>query len=221
MRKIKQRLILLYYLPTLIIGCNAGSSEKTAQCNPCMVFSITNHGDGFNGDIKSQAESILGVPFTNGIAAADALCNFAESKPSSLAGASYKALLVDGVNRSWNPNINWVIYPNTSYINTRNEVVGLSTESAIIPVPTQNSFVVTIEFAWTGLGGIHQPLWQASQDNCLAWTSSDAAIYGNIGYENYLHSEWALSDYQLFSGNMSCNNTKSSNLPIGLICVQQ
>lgn len=214
---------LICLLPITLVACNGGggSNDSSSQhCNPCTIYGAINKGQGFNGNLIAQASILLNSTFTNGITAADALCNSDESKPILPAGAVYKALLADGVNRGWNPNINWVIYPNTVYLNTNGSVVAVSSESSIFSFPTESNLVMNIQFAWTGLGG-GSTLWQAGTDNCNNWSSSDSSLWGNSGYEDYLTPAYARSIYQIYQGNMGCNLSKSSNLPIGLICIQQ
>ncbi len=212
---------LICFLLITLTACNGGTSGSLLQpCNPCIIYGATNKGKGFNGNIKMEASILLNTTFNNGITAADALCNSDESKPRLPTNAVYRALLVDGVNRSWNPDINWIISPNTVYLNTSSSVIATSTESAIFSFPTESNLVMNIQFAWTGLGG-GSTLWQAGTDNCNNWSSSDSSLWGNSGYEDYLTPAYARSIYQIYQGNMGCNLSQSSNLPIGLICIQQ
>lgn len=216
----KRRLVC--FLPIMLIACNGGGSggSSSQPCNPCSIYGATNNGQGFNGNLTAQAGVLLNSTFSNGVAAADALCNSDESKPLLPAGAVYKALLVDGVNRGWNPNINWVIYPNTVYLNTRGSVVAISSESAIFSFPTESNLVMYTQFAWTGLGG-GSTNWQAGANNCNSWSSNESSLWGNSGYEDYLQPAYARSFYQIYQGDMTCNLSQSSNLAIGLICIQQ
>ena len=78
-----------------------------------------------------------------------------------------------------------------------------------------------IGFAWSGLGTSLKAPWQYGVNNCNSWSSSESSIIGNMGYEDYSKPSYALSSYQLYQGDNPCNQNQSSNLPIGLICVQQ
>lgn len=221
MFKINNKLMMSLSVGIFMTACNSGNSSS-APCNPCTVYAANNKSMGFNGNIKLAAESLLQTSFANAIVAADALCNSDESKPALPNSAYYKALLVENGIRGWNPTINWVIHPNTTYINTNNQVIGISTESSIIDFPTQNSFVSFIGFAWTGLGGSSKStLWEVNQDTCNGWTSADPELYGSIGFEDYTRSVYESSSYQIFSGNTNCNSSNLSGYPSGLICVQQ
>ncbi|MBX9865605.1 MAG: DUF1554 domain-containing protein [Burkholderiales bacterium] len=216
--------ILFLLLPLTLLGCNSGTSTVTPSqpCNPCMVYGATNQGNGFNGNLKAQAATILNTTYSNGITAADALCNFDESKPALPSSATYKALLVDGVNRGWNPTINWVLHSNTTYVNSSGNLIGISTESAILNFPTESNFAMFIGLAWSGLGGSSaSTVWQAGVDNCSGWSSAESSVWGNTGYEDYADPTYALIPVQLFQGNNKCNQNQSGSLPIGLICVQQ
>lgn len=217
--------LFICFVPVSIIACGSGGSSgsggnSSQQCNPCTIYSANNHGQGYNGNIKAQANTLLNSTFNNGITAADAICNFDESKPALPSSAKYKALLADGINRGWNPNINWVIYPNTVYVNTNGSVIATSSESAIFGFPTESNLVMNIQFAWTGLGSSSSD-WQASASNCNSWSSNESSTWGNSGYEDYSQLAYARSFYQIYQGNTKCNLNQSTNLPIGIICIQQ
>ncbi len=118
------------------------------------------------------------LPGANAIAKADAFCNADPTRPSA---ATYKALLVDGVNRDAKGLVNWVLKPSTPYYRTHGDVlIGTTTSSAIFAAayqPLANSigepaspFSGTAEPSevWTGIGNSGD---FSSGEDCLHWAS--------------------------------------------------
>ncbi len=93
-------------LPAVLVLLASCSSEKEPGVSQGLKIFVTArvHGGDFAND-----------PFLAGasaVAKADAFCNSDPAKPSA---ATYKALLVDGVNRDAKTLVNWVLQPNTAY----------------------------------------------------------------------------------------------------------
>lgn len=147
-----------------------------------------------------------------GIAGADAYCmNAAYGYPGT---GTYKAMIVDGVNRQAYPGqIDWVFKPGATYfrsdgitpVGTTN---GLATFDLVYTLLT-NTFVsgATTQYWWTGLFND----WSTDAKTCSGWTSSIGGVKGQQGDNdpNY----WAI---WLNSSGFGCNDATTY-----LICVQQ
>ncbi len=111
--------------------------------NPYLMYFAHNGTNGYTGDLLGQAINKGGASGINsGIAGADYLCNHDESKPTSLTGATYKAMIVDGISRQAcysadcifegpQENIDWVLKPMAAYKNTNNALSIVTNESGI------------------------------------------------------------------------------------------
>lgn len=110
--------------------------------NPYLMYFAHNATNGYTGDLLGQAINKGASGINSGIAGADYLCNHDESKPSSLTDVTYKAMIVDGINRQAcysadcifegpKENIDWVLKPMAAYKNTNNAVSIVTNESGI------------------------------------------------------------------------------------------
>lgn len=110
--------------------------------NPYLMYFAHNATNGYTGDLLGQAINKGASGINSGIAGADYLCNHDESKPTSLTGVTYKAMIVDGINRQAcysadcifegpKENIDWVLKPMAAYKNTNNAVSIVTNESGI------------------------------------------------------------------------------------------
>lgn len=209
---------------------------------PLVVYyaANSNHGYGYSGNLIADAESIApsGTTFTNGIEAADYLCNNDPYKPTSPESAIYKAMIVDGVNRvacsSSNcetagaaEHVNWVIEPGFPYSvgqesYTTASAIGLldtQTQTSLFPVFGNSNLF----YSWDGLNSD----WTTNSNNCNSWSIAAANVSGAGGLLNaYLLSDGFQygnnTESQFFGLAIPCNSTLTGNQSAGgLICVQQ
>lgn len=123
----------------------------------------------------------------NAIAKADAFCNSDPAKPSS---ATYKALIVDGVNRDAKTPVDWVLKPSTAYYRAHGDVlIGTTTSSSIFGAAYQPLANCIAEPAslfgpppasevWTGIGNSSD---FASGEDCVHWTNMTNAFDARWG----------------------------------------
>ena len=117
-----------------------------------------------------------------GISGADTKCNADANKPN---GSTYKAMLVGGTRRACSTvncsggaseHLDWVLYPNTTYIRSPG-LVTIGTTNAtvgIFPFSLTNAFGTSGSFTWTGM----TTAWQ-NNSTCSVWTSIVASgTYG-------------------------------------------
>lgn len=117
-----------------------------------------------------------------GIAAADTLCQNDVNNPSDT--YTYRALLVDGVDRSaLNPTVDWVLQPNFLYKTIGNATFGTTNASSVFTSIT-NISANAGEIWWTGIaddswnpGNTTSP----NDGNCSRWTSNSGTVNGWMG----------------------------------------
>ena len=118
------------------------STITLAVISPYKFYFAHNGINGYSANLLTQAINSGAVDATTGIQGADYLCNHDESKPSFPQNATYKAMIVDGVNRQAcysfncifegvNENIDWVMHPNAAYKNLQESTVFVTNESGI------------------------------------------------------------------------------------------
>lgn len=159
--------------------------------------------------IMATSESYSGD--LGGVNGADSLCQIESTRNGWFAG-EYKAMLVDGLQRSAvDGNItDWVFQPETYYSPLGGDI-GYSDLNTRLPLPSPRNFSVTSADYWTGLDGA---IWatapySTASSNCNKWkagTSSYSGSYGNTFYKDYRMYTYGTSD---------CRNERR------LICVQQ
>ena len=153
-----------------------------------------------------------------GIAGADAFCMADANKPALPAGASYKALLVDGVNRracttadcggGFTEHIDWVFRPSSQYLRA-DGVTPVHTTNAdgIFVFPMANTFGTGSSLIFTGLDAN----WTTNAATCLGWASSNGGDLGGAGIEN-----------QPFSVAIDLGAPQACNsVTLVLVCIEQ
>ncbi|TXI92696.1 MAG: DUF1554 domain-containing protein [Neisseriales bacterium] len=159
--------------------------------------------DKWWGDLLKTAQK-AGSTATTGVAGADYLCQIDAQCP---AGKTCKAVISDDLNRIAcvdNPNdpesavklcgaghsVDWVLTPNTTYVNTKGTVIGTTNSQGIF------NFLLGFQFseaisdggkAWTGL----MPFWTSKKNiTCERWTIGDSGVNqlaGMIGYSEQIN----------------------------------
>jgi hypothetical protein len=158
-----------------------------------------------NGDIKKTGVS--------GIAKADALCMADANYPGF---GTYKALIVDGVNRiacttancsgGVGEHTNWVMIPNMNYTRPDSQtLIGIANSAGIFSFPLSAKLHGSNAFYWTGL----LTNWTNDTNHCTAWAFDTPSQTGQYGTSNTLGSG------TIRVGAATCNNL----LP--LVCVEQ
>jgi hypothetical protein len=163
----------------MVAGCNETSTESQRPPiipqGPVIFVTSRPHGGDFTND-----PYLTGA---NGIAKADVFCNSDPAKPSA---ASYKALLVDGVNRDAHVLLDWVLKPDTAYYRPDGELIGTTTAAAIFGSAYQPLAHPIVDPAtldhpatvWTGIGSQSN---FSTGNHCNHWsdlTNSYSADFG-------------------------------------------
>ncbi|PJZ58264.1 DUF1554 domain-containing protein [Leptospira barantonii] len=209
--------------PSRFTNSSSSQSGTAPNCSttkgPCYIFELYNIGGVLtNGNM-------------GGIAGADTLCqNAAAALPSSFGAPSeYKALLMDesGVR---DLSHNWVLYPNTRYLNIKKSTLNPNDSAIVFTTDSQamyngsatNSIIVdgtrpAGTYTFTGIrndtpGSVG--VWLPGElRTCFNWTSTAlGTTYGSIGEPNQLSSFFIDRGY---NSATSCNTTH------GLYCVRQ
>ncbi len=115
----------------------------------------------------------------NGIEKADSFC---ASDPHNPGGATYKAMLVDGVVRDAKARLDWVLRPNTTYYRPPGVVeIGTTTSAAIFGAayrPLTHSIDPSVTDVWTGIGDASD---FAVGESCLGWSDSTNLHFADRG----------------------------------------
>lgn len=187
----------------------------------------------YNGNLLNYANTLQSqVVYSNGIAAADYLCQIDSNRPDQ---ATYKAVIVDNLgNRNAYPiAINWVMQPYALYSNVNESplfITGINpadAESNLIPTFSAAVSDVTFSTYWLNTltssprpnynSGVLQN-WTTNPLTCQSWTSSVATDYRV--YARYKPLGFPVNPYlsgvQLYGGGAACSLTTYS-----LLCVQQ
>jgi len=167
---------VLFLVTVLSMGCHRSSSSadnlSTTPTNPSTpatpkkTFVIL---QDFTGDLKTEGAG------TNGVDGADKLCQ-ADSQSS---GGTYKAMVVDGVNRvacttadcggGSSEHVNWVFAANTVYKRIDGTtVVGTTNSKGLLEFPLDNEWITQGYDLWTGMNSD----WTTAANNCSGFTSS-------------------------------------------------
>lgn len=213
------------------------------QLGPLKIYYASNNTNGYDADMLSQATQLAqnlgksGMVFSDGIEAADYICNNDKGKPSGDVDATYKALIVDGSARiacttaycsgGEMEHVDWVLLANTAYQNTAGQIIttnakGLFDFPTINPLMPQSQWLSN--YVWTGLGAN----WTTEHSfTCNKWGSSLSTSGGYAGAQPWIGQSKSSSVYQV-SGNMvSCSSKTHKNgdlsypINVGLYCVQQ
>jgi hypothetical protein len=172
------RSLLIASATALVASCG-GSSSSVSKGLKIFVTARTHGGDFANDPFLTGA---------NAIAKADDFCNGDPAKPSA---ATYKALLVDGVNRDAKTPVDWVLKPTTAYYQSRGDVlIGTTTATAVFgaayqplvnPISTAVTHVdggVQTSQVWTGIGNATD---FSGGETCNGWSDLTNAFAGNWG----------------------------------------
>jgi hypothetical protein len=165
----------------LLTACGGGDSDTLSTGLKIFVTDRTHSGDFANDFTLAGA---------NVVAKADSFCMTDPARPDTKV---YKALFVDGINRSATTPTDWVLKPSTVYYQVYNDVrIGLTSPAAIFPttaVPLENpvrpAFVntpgVDNNLIWTGLE--EATTFTSSASNCAGWsdgTNGSNARWGRL-----------------------------------------
>lgn len=203
--------ILALLAPIAFIACGGSSSGSAAPATKLtFVTNIT-----FTGDLVTEEGNVL----TTGIAAADALCMADSNYPGT---GTYKALIVDGVNRvasvtanAGDGQVDWVLKPRTTYYRSDGTTKIMTTDASGIFVfgALDNSingagalYMTGIDSDWT-LYDV-----TAQNENCNGWT------YGGIN--NGTTAAVGRLD-QTSSAAITFTSGGWCSTPLALVCVQQ
>ena len=159
--------------PLLLGSCTTDTALPVSQGLKIFVTSRIHGGDFANDPYLAGA---------NAIEKADAFCDSDPAKPSA---ASYKALIVDGVNRDAKTLVNWVLKPSTDYYQTHGDVlIGTTTAASIfgaVYMPLANPVVrpaspitgsAPPSEVWTGIASAAD---FSSGDDCNGWSDLASA----------------------------------------------
>jgi hypothetical protein len=147
---------------------------------PKIFITSTGHVADFIDDTQLAGTTV--------IEKADALCNGDPNKPDD---GTYKALFVDGVNRSATPAIDWVLQPSTTYYLSHGDlVIGTTTNASIFDTAHQplthpigstagDADPDDVDQIWTGIGSSVD---FSTGTTCDGWTGGgDAGPSGDGG----------------------------------------
>ncbi len=146
---------------------------------------------------------------------ADDFCNQDYNKPNN---STYKALMVDGINRSASPVIDWVLLPDTIYYRQDGQtVIGQTNSLSIFSGLDQYSGLVNSissegAAAWTGIGDYSD--FSVDAENCTQWSTSDSSARGQVGL-SHLEGGGAFYQGTAETFNLRCSSLRS------LYCVEQ
>lgn len=117
------------------------------------------------------------LPGGNAIARADAFCNRSIGRPDD---QTYKATVVDGVNRSVSPLVDWVLKQQTRYFQASGVLpMFVSDQQSRFDPGTlfTNRYLSTfdrIEYMWSGLA----PNFTVSANTCQGWSTRASGVLG-------------------------------------------
>jgi len=182
---------------------NPAGGNGTA-CTTCKIYEATNSLAGYSMNL-------------GGISGADAVCNSDADKPSG--GGTYKAFMVDGVNRiasvtanAGDGQVDWVLHANTTYYRADGTtVIGSTGSTSLFNFPLSiaaNPFNIVSTGYFTGMNAAND--WTSSADNCSAWASNSAGVNGTVS-DGSSHAGILTAG----SVTVACNNLST------IICVEQ
>lgn len=153
-----------------IVGGGSGSTADGPCTNNCIIYLHEENQDGNIG----------------GIAGADYICNNNPRYPGSgtfkamLGATSRRACSTPNCSGGASENIDWVLKPNTTYINVSGSTIGTTTASGIFTFPLTNA----IDRGTWSRTGLEQN-WTNSTANCQDWTSNNGAHSSTRGSTAY------------------------------------
>lgn len=211
----------------VLIESSEGSASIYAQYQNYISNSITfNSGrvifatqSIYNGNLI-QAAMNLGYNTSDGIIAANYLCNIDNNKPEF---GNFKALISDSINTT---NYKSVIDTNkiVNYANKNGSIIGISSNKTDLPIMifigkfinnTTNPEILLN--TWTGFATDNDKKSYA----CNNWTSNDPSLFGAVGYGNNANNWYTdISSTIELKGLYSYLNQHCGML-LPIICVQQ
>lgn len=181
----KKALILIFTILSALtlVACGSSSSDDPpagpTPCTDCKTFITTNT---FDGDLQTAGGG------ANGIEGADNLCmDPANGYPGT---GTYKALIVDGVNRiasltgnAGDGQVDWVLNPNTNYYRSDGTTLIMTTNANGIHDFSVADLVNTFDTGsyWTGLSPFIGNEWTTLADDCINWNSNNSGNQGRFG----------------------------------------
>jgi hypothetical protein len=200
--------IPLVFASIAVVSACGGGGDGAGQVSSGLKIFVTS--ETHNGDFANDPT----LPGSTAIQKADAFCDRSRRKPS---GDTYKALIVDGVNRDAVSLTDWVLRANTAYYQTHNDVlIDTTTGSAVFAaffrnMPNKVLPAGTSPGAWTGIG---DGATFAANNSCARWGQggSIAGLTGSFG------SPGSAGTLAFFSGGSSSDCT---SVQLTLYCVQQ
>ena len=190
-------------------GSNSGNDEQVLSYGLKIFVTAESHVGDFANDPTLNGNT--------GIERADSFCNNSTSKPNN---STYKALLVDGINRDAISLTDWVLEPSTAYYRPYNNIRIGATNSASIflafwsnlenPIIdcTYDCFMNEGVDVWTGIDDAKD--FSTNGNTCDSWTSSSTMYRGRFGM---------LSETDGFA--FSSNLFGSCSLKAHVYCVEQ
>lgn len=195
-------------------ACGSSSSSNTAPAKTEFLTFVT--AADFTGGIKAAGGE------ANAIASADKLCNTDSNKPNA---SSYKAMLVDGVNRvactsakcatsGSSEHVDWIFRANASYFRSdgatrvfKADANGVFDFGNYIDDLLENSFDTSGTAYWTGLDSG----WTSIPGEMCggSWDDGTIASSGDYGFGDRLNSG------AIGGGLSTCENLRH------LFCVEQ
>ncbi|WP_244279577.1 DUF1554 domain-containing protein [Leptospira brenneri] len=157
-----------------------------------------------------------------GIVGADNKCSSDANKPST---GNYKALIVDDVNRractsvnctsgGVTEQINWVLAPNTSYVQSSSPstIIFISDANGVYNSSLTNLISAAAAAIWTGIKNTSSWDWQTdTAHTCTSWTDSVSGNCGTYGVTSWTDSR-AIAIVSAYGSGGTLNN---------LLCVEQ
>jgi len=151
-----------------------------------------------------------------GPSAADQLCQAAASQRALSSALTFKAMVVDGVNRiacsSANcgtsgaaEGVDWVLQPAAQYVRPDGTPVAATDTNGLLTFPLTNSIGASAGSVWTGLSSD----WTTSANNCSGWTTNNSGVSGAQG------SAGASDSTAISASPATCDTS------VSFYCVQQ
>ena len=165
---------------------------------PKIFATVEKHDGNFADDAT--------LPGNNAMAKADALCNASIAKPDE---GPYRALLIDGSNRTALPAHDWVLKANTTYFQADGVLNVFTTNASAVVGPDANRSVVGSyggDDVWSDLGCDF-----SGRLSCQGWTSNQEES-GNSGPVGGIVAPASTSIF-------ACNVSVTCAYPCGLLCV--
>ncbi|MEK6743070.1 MAG: DUF1554 domain-containing protein [Nitrospirota bacterium] len=215
------KMVFLITAVVMVVGCSSGGSSSPVApaqvCTTCMTF-VT--AATYSGDIKTAGGK------ANAIASADSLCMADASKPAG--GGTYKAMLVDGVNRvacttancggGVSEHIDWVLHASTTYVRSDGTTTVMITDTTGIwnfvdPITDPNNLPATFDTTGsryrTGLEWNWIITDAAHRCGATPWTDGTSGSNDDYGFGD------RADDSAIGGGASTCD------IPRNLLCIQQ